>query len=229
MRFNTLCFTFIHIKYVYTFTSVSSAVITGSRLDRPWRSYFHRTLVVVVTTISQTFSQDSQTSICLVGCISFSLESHLQQKKSDIQESHRCYSFHSKKQNLFTKFASLLYLSSPRLPVSPSLLLPYCHSLCPHPSLSFSYPVLFLSHLILSISPPPVLFRQVASATGFCDQRRLGLLLHDSIQIPRQLGEVASFGGSNIEPSVRSCFQFVRDTLTHYQTLILKGFGLTAV
>ncbi|KAK7893275.1 hypothetical protein WMY93_022427 [Mugilogobius chulae] len=33
------------------------------------------------------------------------------------------------------------------------------------------------------------LFRQVASATGFCDQRRLGLLLHDSIQIPRQLGE----------------------------------------
>uniref|UniRef100_A0A8C7KYF3 Dystrophin n=1 Tax=Oncorhynchus kisutch TaxID=8019 RepID=A0A8C7KYF3_ONCKI len=53
------------------------------------------------------------------------------------------------------------------------------------------------------------LFRQVASATGFCDQRRLGLLLHDSIQIPRQLGEVASFGGSNIEPSVRSCFQFV--------------------
>ncbi|KAK2856731.1 hypothetical protein Q5P01_005466 [Channa striata] len=52
------------------------------------------------------------------------------------------------------------------------------------------------------------LFRQVASATGFCDQRRLGLLLHESIQIPRQLGEVASFGGSNIEPSVRSCFQY---------------------
>lgn len=62
---------------------------------------------------------------------------------------------------------------------------------------------------------PPVLFRQVASTTGFCDQRRLGLLLHDSIQIPRQLGEVASFGGSNIEPSVRSCFQFVRDTRSH--------------
>uniref|UniRef100_A0A8C2XKX2 Dystrophin n=1 Tax=Cyclopterus lumpus TaxID=8103 RepID=A0A8C2XKX2_CYCLU len=56
-----------------------------------------------------------------------------------------------------------------------------------------------------------VLFRQVASATGFCDQRRLGLLLHDSIQIPRQLGEVASFGGSNIEPSVRSCFQFANN------------------
>ncbi|KAM4602180.1 dystrophin [Polymixia lowei] len=55
------------------------------------------------------------------------------------------------------------------------------------------------------------LFRQVSSATGFCDQRRLGLLLHDSIQIPRQLGEVASFGGSNIEPSVRSCFQFANN------------------
>ncbi|XP_038612990.1 dystrophin isoform X1 [Tachyglossus aculeatus] len=56
------------------------------------------------------------------------------------------------------------------------------------------------------------LFKQVASSsTGLCDQRRLGLLLHDSIQIPRQLGEVAAFGGSNIEPSVRSCFQFANN------------------
>uniref|UniRef100_A0A8C9TMH4 Dystrophin n=1 Tax=Scleropages formosus TaxID=113540 RepID=A0A8C9TMH4_SCLFO len=55
------------------------------------------------------------------------------------------------------------------------------------------------------------LFRNVASPTGFCDQRRLGLLLHEAIQIPRQLGEVASFGGSNIEPSVRSCFQFANN------------------
>ncbi|XP_036396175.1 dystrophin isoform X3 [Megalops cyprinoides] len=55
------------------------------------------------------------------------------------------------------------------------------------------------------------LFRQVAGPTGMCDQRRLGLLLHESIQIPRQLGEVASFGGSNIEPSVRSCFQFANN------------------
>lgn len=53
------------------------------------------------------------------------------------------------------------------------------------------------------------LFNQVASAGGTCDQRQLGLLLHDAIQIPRQLGEVAAFGGSNIEPSVRSCFQHV--------------------
>uniref|UniRef100_A0A670Z167 Utrophin n=1 Tax=Pseudonaja textilis TaxID=8673 RepID=A0A670Z167_PSETE len=51
------------------------------------------------------------------------------------------------------------------------------------------------------------LFREVAGPTEMCDQRQLGLLLHDAIQIPRQLGEVAAFGGSNIEPSVRSCFQ----------------------
>ncbi|XP_015674848.1 utrophin-like [Protobothrops mucrosquamatus] len=51
------------------------------------------------------------------------------------------------------------------------------------------------------------LFREVAGPTEMCDQKQLGLLLHDAIQIPRQLGEVAAFGGSNIEPSVRSCFQ----------------------
>ncbi|XP_077443822.1 utrophin isoform X2 [Stigmatopora argus] len=51
------------------------------------------------------------------------------------------------------------------------------------------------------------LFSQTASAGDTCDQRQLGLLLHEAIQIPKQLGEVAAFGGSNIEPSVRSCFQ----------------------
>ncbi|XP_059504261.1 dystrophin isoform X5 [Stegostoma tigrinum] len=51
------------------------------------------------------------------------------------------------------------------------------------------------------------LFKQVAEPTDLCDQQSLSLLLHDAVQIPRQLGEVASFGGSNIEPSVRSCFQ----------------------
>ncbi|KAK7483312.1 hypothetical protein BaRGS_00025479 [Batillaria attramentaria] len=51
------------------------------------------------------------------------------------------------------------------------------------------------------------LFRLIADTNGFADQRKLGLLLHDCIQIPLQLGEVASFGGSNIEPSVRSCFE----------------------
>ncbi|XP_069800114.1 dystrophin-related protein 2 [Dendropsophus ebraccatus] len=56
------------------------------------------------------------------------------------------------------------------------------------------------------------LFSQVAGPEGTCDQRQLGLLLHEAIQIPRQLGEVAAFGGSNVEPSVRSCFRFGNGT-----------------
>ncbi|KAI4880159.1 hypothetical protein NFI96_031185, partial [Prochilodus magdalenae] len=51
------------------------------------------------------------------------------------------------------------------------------------------------------------LFRQVCGSNGLTDQKHLSLLLHESIQIPRQLGEVAAFGGSNVEPSVRSCFR----------------------
>lgn len=60
------------------------------------------------------------------------------------------------------------------------------------------------------------LFRQVSGPGGSTDQRNLSLLLHEAIQIPRQLGEVAAFGGSNVEPSVRSCFRVVR---THLNTL----------
>ncbi|KAB1252599.1 Dystrophin-related protein 2 [Camelus dromedarius] len=52
------------------------------------------------------------------------------------------------------------------------------------------------------------LFSQVANSGSQCDQRHLGVLLHEAIQVPRQLGEVAAFGGSNVEPSVRSCFRF---------------------
>ncbi|XP_030052433.1 utrophin isoform X2 [Microcaecilia unicolor] len=55
------------------------------------------------------------------------------------------------------------------------------------------------------------LFQEVAGSGDTCDQRQLGLLLHDAIQVPRQLGEVAAFGGSNIEPSVRSCFQHAQN------------------
>ncbi|XP_063299176.1 utrophin isoform X1 [Pelobates fuscus] len=55
------------------------------------------------------------------------------------------------------------------------------------------------------------LFKEISGAADTCDQRQLGLLLHDAIQIPRQLGEVAAFGGSNIEPSVRSCFQHAQN------------------
>ncbi|CAH2017850.1 unnamed protein product [Acanthoscelides obtectus] len=50
------------------------------------------------------------------------------------------------------------------------------------------------------------LFRLIADPDQKADQRKLGLLLHDVLQIPKQLGEVAAFGGSNIEPSVRSLF-----------------------
>ncbi|XP_053554928.1 dystrophin-related protein 2 isoform X2 [Bombina bombina] len=56
------------------------------------------------------------------------------------------------------------------------------------------------------------LFSQVASPGEACDQRQLASLLHEAIQIPRQLGEVAAFGGSNVEPSVRSCFRFGNGT-----------------
>lgn len=50
------------------------------------------------------------------------------------------------------------------------------------------------------------MFKLISHEDGFTDTRKFGLLLHDLIQIPRFLGEAAYFGGSNIEPSVRSCF-----------------------
>ncbi|XP_015461989.3 utrophin isoform X1 [Astyanax mexicanus] len=53
------------------------------------------------------------------------------------------------------------------------------------------------------------LFNQVAGSAGVCNSRQLALLLQTTIQIPHQLGEAAAFGGSNVEPSVRSCFQHV--------------------
>ncbi|CAB1316229.1 unnamed protein product, partial [Coregonus sp. 'balchen'] len=37
--------------------------------------------------------------------------------------------------------------------------------------------------------------------------QHLSALLQELIQIPRQLGEVAAFGGSNVEPSMASCFR----------------------
>ena len=55
------------------------------------------------------------------------------------------------------------------------------------------------------------LFSLIANAQGSTDQTRLGQLLHDCLQIPRQLGEAAAFGGSNTDASVRSCFQQVRE------------------
>jgi len=53
-------------------------------------------------------------------------------------------------------------------------------------------------------------FRLVADNSGRADHDRLTLLLRNCIQIPKQLGEVAAFGGSNVEPSVQSCMEKVR-------------------
>ena len=53
------------------------------------------------------------------------------------------------------------------------------------------------------------IFQLISDDRGNVNQRKLGLLLYDCLLIPRQLGEVAAFGGSNIEPSVRSCFERV--------------------
>ena len=51
------------------------------------------------------------------------------------------------------------------------------------------------------------MFRLIADQHRKATERKLGLLLHDCIQIPRVLGELAAFGGSNVDPSVRSCFE----------------------
>ena len=55
------------------------------------------------------------------------------------------------------------------------------------------------------------------------DHKQFGLLLHDVVQVPRQLGEIAAFGGSNIEPSVRSCFEKVRGGTALYSMVYQAG------
>ena len=50
------------------------------------------------------------------------------------------------------------------------------------------------------------MFRLIADQNRRATEQKLGLLLHDCVQIPRVLGEVAAFGGSNVQPSVKSCF-----------------------
>jgi len=53
------------------------------------------------------------------------------------------------------------------------------------------------------------MFEMVADSRGQADHDHLAQLLRNCIQIPKQLGEVASFGGSNVEPSVQSCMEQV--------------------
>lgn len=47
----------------------------------------------------------------------------------------------------------------------------------------------------------------VANKGKIADERRFGLLIYDCLRLPRLLGEVAAFGGTNVEPSVRSCME----------------------
>ncbi|VDK43703.1 unnamed protein product [Anisakis simplex] len=53
------------------------------------------------------------------------------------------------------------------------------------------------------------LYSLISTSEGV-DQKRLALLLYDIIHIPKFLGEAAAFGGSNVEPSVRSCFETIK-------------------
>ncbi|CAD6184635.1 unnamed protein product [Caenorhabditis auriculariae] len=59
---------------------------------------------------------------------------------------------------------------------------------------------------------------QLVSQDGQASQKQIALLLYDLIHIPRLIGESAAFGGSNVEPSVRSCFEAVRFAPTISQT-----------
>ena len=68
----------------------------------------------------------------------------------------------------------------------------------------------------------PDIFKLIADGNGYADERKLGLLLHDCIQIPKQLGEIASFGGSNIEPSVRSCMEKVKEPSSPKAAKVVK-------
>jgi len=63
--------------------------------------------------------------------------------------------------------------------------------------------------LIRIVCVHTAVFRLVADTNGLVSENRLNQLLHECIQLPRQLGEIAAFGGSNVEPSVRSCFEKV--------------------
>ncbi len=73
----------------------------------------------------------------------------------------------------------------------------------PAPEHCFLFSKFFL-HVDLGCA---VMFGLAAGSTepgSQLDQKRLGLLLYDCMQLPRYLGEIALFGGSNIEPSGNS-------------------------
>ncbi|CAB3407196.1 unnamed protein product [Caenorhabditis bovis] len=74
--------------------------------------------------------------------------------------------------------------------------------------LSFKIALIVFSNIPLD-EKYKYLFKLV-SQDGHATQKQVALLLYDLIHIPRLVGESAAFGGSNVEPSVRSCFETVR-------------------
>uniref|UniRef100_A0A8C7L933 Dystrophin related protein 2 n=1 Tax=Oncorhynchus kisutch TaxID=8019 RepID=A0A8C7L933_ONCKI len=70
------------------------------------------------------------------------------------------------------------------------------------------------------------LFWQVSGPGGCADQQHINALLQEIIQIPWQLGEVASFGGSNVEPSVASCFRMAPGKTTIQLSHFLEWMSL---
>lgn len=74
--------------------------------------------------------------------------------------------------------------------------------------LSFKIALIIFSNITLE-EKYNHLFNLVAQE-GEATQKQVALLLYDLIHIPRLVGESAAFGGSNVEPSVRSCFETVK-------------------
>ena len=84
------------------------------------------------------------------------------------------------------------------------------------------FELVFKFHMFFSLD----MFRLIADQQRRATERKLGLLLHDCVQIPRVLGEVAAFGGSNVEPSVKSCFEKAGKS-KDYIEVITNSFSAT--
>ncbi|OTF79051.1 EF-hand and zinc finger domain containing protein [Euroglyphus maynei] len=71
---------------------------------------------------------------------------------------------------------------------------------------SFQVALVLLSHISLE-QKYIYLFNLISDENQRADERRFGLLIYDCLRLPKLLGEVAAFGGTNVEPSVRSCLE----------------------